>query len=71
MNLASAIVAVALTITTQNVRVGMPPSSAHHDINRGRRAVLGGVHPGNGATPGLPVRTPRLGHLPLLRHPTR
>lgn len=34
MNLASAIVAVALTITTQNVRVGMPPSAAHHDINQ-------------------------------------
>ena len=34
MNLAGAVVAIALTITTQNVRVGMPPDHAHHDINQ-------------------------------------
>lgn len=34
MNLAAAVAVAALTITTQNVRVGMPPPAAHHDIDQ-------------------------------------
>ena len=34
MNLAAAVVAAVLTITTQNVRVGLPPPAVHHDINQ-------------------------------------
>ena len=34
MNLLGAVVGIALTITTQNVRVGLPPPEAHHDINQ-------------------------------------
>lgn len=32
--LAATIAAVALTITTQNVRVGLPPPAVHHDIDQ-------------------------------------
>jgi hypothetical protein len=34
MNLAAGLVAVVLTITTQNVKVTLPPPAAHHDINQ-------------------------------------
>ena len=34
MNLAGVLVALVLTVTTQNVRVGMSPEHSHHDINQ-------------------------------------
>lgn len=34
MGIAAALVAVALTITTQNVRYTLPPEAAHHDLNQ-------------------------------------
>jgi hypothetical protein len=34
VNLAGALVALVLTVTTQNVRLTLPPDQAHHDINQ-------------------------------------
>ena len=61
--LAATIAAVALTITTQNVRVGLPPPAVHHDIDQAAVHSSVVLTQEMGKRRAAQVRPSRLGHL--------